>query len=227
MSTLRPGWRGAALCVALLLLSTQLSDAKKSRKLMDDDGEDAPEKVGAGFLFVSPEGQALLLLRSGKKNSGKWGIPGGNAEPEDATLIETAAREAAEELGGAGEVPAHTVERGFLTKRGKHDQKHFTVYVARVASGVRAQFMAPRLNLLEHSQYGWFTFEQMDQMRKDDLLHPVVDKLLKHNRDEVMAAAGVPRGAPGSGRPASGGAAGLAGLARLAGAAQGREEVSG
>jgi 8-oxo-dGTP pyrophosphatase MutT (NUDIX family) len=41
----------------------------------------------------------LLLQRRSKHNDGKWGLPGGNAEEADASLLDTARREAAEEMG--------------------------------------------------------------------------------------------------------------------------------
>ncbi len=42
----------------------------------------------------------LLLLRAGKHNAGKWGLPGGNVEPGDGQeLLSTATREAVEEMG--------------------------------------------------------------------------------------------------------------------------------
>lgn len=41
----------------------------------------------------------LLLQRRSKHNDNKWGLPGGNAEDADASLLDTAKREAAEEMG--------------------------------------------------------------------------------------------------------------------------------
>ncbi len=59
------------------------------------------EKVGAGFLFVSqPSRQVLLLRRVSNNNGNKWGLPGGNVEPQDGgNLMATATREGIEELG--------------------------------------------------------------------------------------------------------------------------------
>ena len=48
----------------------------------------------------------LLLQRRSKHNDKKWGLPGGNAEDADASLLDTAKREAAEEMG---DVPDFTV----------------------------------------------------------------------------------------------------------------------
>ena len=41
----------------------------------------------------------LLLKRSSPHNNRKWGLPGGNVENGDGDLIDTARREAAEEMG--------------------------------------------------------------------------------------------------------------------------------
>jgi 8-oxo-dGTP pyrophosphatase MutT (NUDIX family) len=51
----------------------------------------------------------LLLLRAGRHNTGKWGLPGGNVEPGEADLLVTAKREAAEELGGAASLPSYLI----------------------------------------------------------------------------------------------------------------------
>ena len=39
------------------------------------------------------------MLRSSKHNDKTWGLPGGNADVGDASLLETAKREAIEEMG--------------------------------------------------------------------------------------------------------------------------------
>ena len=41
----------------------------------------------------------LLLKRSSAHNDQKWGLPGGNVEEGDKDLIDTAKREATEEMG--------------------------------------------------------------------------------------------------------------------------------
>jgi len=43
--------------------------------------------------------KVLLLERNSKHNDRKWGLPGGNVEVGDPTLLDTASREAKEELG--------------------------------------------------------------------------------------------------------------------------------
>lgn len=116
-----------------------------------------PEKVGAGLL-ICDAGHVLLLKRSAASgNPGKWGLPGGNADAADgADLLETAMREASEEIG---QVPAGlTFHATLLTRRGKRQQKHYTVYVAsidRAAAGSPAPLSyQPQLNE-EHTEYRW------------------------------------------------------------------------
>lgn len=65
-------------------------------------GKDATIQA-AGVMFLTPDGQLLLVKRSAKgDHAGEWGIPGGKVEPEDTDLWTTAYREVNEELG---EVP--------------------------------------------------------------------------------------------------------------------------
>ncbi len=53
-----------------------------------------------GFCACRRSNRTVLLLqRRSKHNDGKWGLPGGNAEEADASLLDTARREAAEEMG--------------------------------------------------------------------------------------------------------------------------------
>lgn len=166
-----------ALCLSM---SVDVSDASAE-----------PKKNGAGLLFVTPDSHVLLLLRAGKHNAGKWGLPGGNVEDADTDLKATAKREAAEELGGEASLPQYEIAGdGILTKRGRFGSKHYTVFVAKVSDDARVNFSAPNLNALEHSDYKWFKFSELDKMAAAGQLHPVVKKLLSHHRQEVLKAAG-------------------------------------
>ena len=63
----------------------------------------------------SCSGHVLLLLRNSKHNDKTWGLPGGNSE-NDETLLQTAVREAGEEMGP---LPAgYEVKREVLTRWG-------------------------------------------------------------------------------------------------------------
>ena len=57
-------------------------------------------------------GEVLLLKRSSAHNDQKWGLPGGNVEEGDKDLIDTAKREATEEMG---KLPPFDVKGEILT----------------------------------------------------------------------------------------------------------------
>eukprot|EP00887_Chlorella_sp_A99_P006400 scaffold3.g6400.t1 len=140
-----------------------------------------PEKVGAGFLFCC-QGEVLVLRRTSRNNHGTWGLPGGNADPEDAgNLLETALREAREEVGG---VPAHTVLDSIETRRGERLQKSYTVFLAAVPPKARAVWR-PALNE-EHSEWAWVPLAELGASGRE--LHPVVKKLLKQSRQRTLDA---------------------------------------
>lgn len=126
------------------------------------------EKLGAGLLLCHRAGGAigggaasepaaepriLLLKRRSKHHDGAWGLPGGNVEPGDGSLLAAATREAHEELG-AGGVPPFVVRARLQTRRGKRGQKVYYVFVAEVdeedARGLEAQLNE------EHSEARWF-----------------------------------------------------------------------
>ena len=124
------------------------------------------DKLGAGLLLVradaaSGEPSVLLLRRTSKHHGGAWGLPGGNVEPGDASLLATAAREAKEELG-AGGAPPFLVRAQLSTRRGKRGQKAFAVFVAQVASRDALGY-APRLNE-EHSAFRWWPAGEVERL---------------------------------------------------------------
>ena len=133
-------------------------------------------KVGAGLLMWSPKTREVLLLqRRSQHNDFKWGLPGGNAEGDDPTPLDTAQREAIEELG---HLPPYHVVLELLTKRGKDKQKHYRVFVCKVNEKDKAMY-EPNLNE-EHRDWKWIELAQLHNMIEE--LHPVVKKLVKeHN----------------------------------------------
>jgi 8-oxo-dGTP pyrophosphatase MutT (NUDIX family) len=148
-----------------------------------------PEKVGAGLLLMSDQGNGdthiLLLKRSlTSGNPGKWGLPGGNKDEEDDDLLATAVREATEEMTT---VPAFTTKAEILTRRGKRLQKHYTVFLAHMTQP--RESWVPRLNE-EHTDYMWLSLKEA-LSRKD--LHPVVARCLLEDphRQTVFQAAGL------------------------------------
>ena len=149
------------------------------------DGVDGcADKVGAGLLIVSPpldkanpepQRMALLLKRASSSGNGNtWGLPGGNSDPGETDLWETALREANEEMGEVSEsglVRLATV----LTKRGKRQEKHYTVYVVEMEGW---ETYSPVLNE-EHTAWEWVGLRDLLagngwRKKKDKKLHPVV-----------------------------------------------------
>jgi len=127
------------------------------------------EKYGAGLALVTATADVLVLLRSASsRNPGTWGLPGGNVDAADATLLACACREAREEMGS---VPDFQVVRQVLTKRGKRAHKWFKVFVCKVASKVKEDFK-PVLNE-EHEDFAWTHVDALAKMP----LHPVVRHL--------------------------------------------------
>ena len=57
--------------------------------------------------------ELLLLLRNSTHNNNTWGLPGGNVEDNDTDLLDTAKREAQEEMGA---LPSATFQNQILTK---------------------------------------------------------------------------------------------------------------
>jgi len=63
-------------------------------------GQQLHSSQGAGWVFATPSGHILLVRCA---SSGKYGFCKGHAEPADACLLDTARREAKEELGLSAE----------------------------------------------------------------------------------------------------------------------------
>jgi len=147
-------------------------------------GDDDPSKVGAGFLFCSG-GKVYLMHRNSKNNNNTWHIPGGNAEPTDKDLLASATREAGEELGTKN-IPPHKVKGQILTKRGKQNEKHFTVFVAEVAP--TATNIKPTFDI-QSTEARWTPWSEVLAAaagRNPKLpLHPILNKLAKDHASDV------------------------------------------
>lgn len=118
----------------------------------------------AGILFVAPDGDVLLLRRSGAETNyaHHWALPGGKAEDGE-TPEQCAEREVAEEMGSS---PAGT--RKLLDRQQTPNGMTFSTF----AQPVEDKF-APKLNS-EHSGYAWAPLNQLPQP-----LHPAVAKTLQ------------------------------------------------
>src|SRR6267142_7250299 len=83
---------------------------------------------GAGIAFVTPDGLCLFLKRSDAgDHGGEWCLPGGTAEGDE-TPLETARREAIEEIG---EIPEG--EQRKVAQITSGDGVEFVTFVQRVA----------------------------------------------------------------------------------------------
>lgn len=140
------------------------------------------EKAGAGLLLCSDD-RVMLLLRNSKHNDSTWGLPGGNLETGDRSFQDTAEREAQEELGV---LPQYTISTSILTKRGKRNQKHYTVFVAGLTAQEASTYQ-PQLNH-EHREARWFPWSELLSAAAPPL-HPVVQQLLQEPTRMQLAAA--------------------------------------
>ena len=137
-------------------------------------------KVGAGY-FIESDGEVLLLLRGRDSNNPHtWGIPGGNLE-ENETAIEGALREAREEIGI--DMSSYIPMSEIRTIRGKRLDKLFTVFVVRISTEEKKNFI-PVLND-EHEEYRWWKF---DEISSSPDLHSVVDVLVNEHHEELTNA---------------------------------------
>lgn len=100
--------------------------------------------LAAGVLFVTPEGEVLLVRRTAEgDHEGEWGIPGGKLEGDE-TPEQAARREAEEEVGWADDAVSLTE-----WTRQRRDGVDFTTFLAKV----KVKF-DPRLNG-EHDAWRW------------------------------------------------------------------------
>ncbi|NTA27407.1 DUF2213 domain-containing protein [Allorhizobium ampelinum] len=109
------------------------------------------QKQAAGILFVAPDGNVLVLLRSGDEANfaSHWSLPGGGVDPDE-TAEEGAAREAVEEMGN---VPV-----GKLRVIGTNETPTGMLFTT-FGCAVKNKF-APTLNW-EHVGYAWVSLDRL------------------------------------------------------------------
>jgi 8-oxo-dGTP pyrophosphatase MutT (NUDIX family) len=133
------------------------------------------DKYGAGFAFCfggdgGDSAEIFLLKRSATSgNPLTWGLPGGNVDKTDESLLFTAQRESIEEMAKLPE--SYEVIKEVTTRRGKRMQKWYRVFVARVSKEDRENFQ-PVLND-EHIEYKWVEVSKLSDLG----IHPVVQLL--------------------------------------------------
>eukprot|EP00798_Chlamydomonas_sp_ICE-L_P029087 gene29087-32298_t len=151
------------------------------------------------WVFQVSDACVLLVLRSSKQYDDTLGVPGGNVD-EGESLSEASLRETVEELGCLPDT--YNVQGSILTKRGKNDGKHYTVFVANITSTSRDAWMGKMKMNPEHSAAAWLPLTSLysatdgqvvaelrnasnltaviSKGRKE--LHPVVKKLFSKKR---------------------------------------------
>lgn len=167
------------------------ADPSLSKDGIDDDDDTQKQKQQEQKDAVAEPCVLLLRRALTSGNPGTLGLPGGNADVEDqGNLLVTACRESKEEMGER--LPDFDVAAEILTKRGKQLQKHYTVFVAKVAHQT-PEIWQPMLNE-EHTEYHWIKLSDVAN-RKD--LHPVVKRIFSPPLQTVLyEAVGLPIPSP-------------------------------
>ncbi len=88
--------------------------------VQDEEPTEDNHRQGAGWVFATESGHILLVKDA---TSGKFGFCKGHAEPTDATLLDTARREAKEELGLTAD--DYTIASDPFTLRSWHYEVEF------------------------------------------------------------------------------------------------------
>lgn len=128
-------------------------------------------EVGVKAFIQNKEGKYLLLKRAKPYPGGtkyKWDIPGGRIVPGE-PLLDALAREIREETGMnlVGE-PQLLAAQDILRVSEKHVVR--LTYMADAEGNIT-------LNPEEHSEFGWFTVNEMKQMETDNYIKPHFDEL--------------------------------------------------
>lgn len=119
-------------------------------------------QVGVKALLRNQEGKYLLIRVSPDKYpeiGPKWNIPGGRIHP-GSTLIDNLKREIKEEIGlDLKDEPRFVAAQDILRVAGKHVVR--LTYVVAIEG-------EPKLNE-EHTEYKWFTLEEMKKISEKEL----------------------------------------------------------
>lgn len=119
-------------------------------------GDDAPIRA-AGTLFVTQDGQCLLMKRSGAADhGGEWALPGGKIEGDESPVA-AAMREAAEELGS----DPKDARRRFFSRTLSPEGVDFSTFVSLIDKPFDFTTDA------EHSDARWFPMDDLPSK-----LHP-------------------------------------------------------
>ena len=123
----------------------------------------AKRQYSAGFLFCCPaDGTALLLKRSGiMKNPNVWNIPGGRSEESDRTPLDTALREATEELGTLPN-EQNFAKKYVMVRKTKTDPEYeYHVYICLLDLAEKENW-TKQINLdEENNKLKWFSINEL------------------------------------------------------------------
>ena len=132
-------------------------------------------KVNMTNALILDDKGRVLLIHNCKKGSDRWEFPGGKVESEDeGNLEETTKRELKEEVGVdiritgiAGDYKTSTPEGEFLCR----------TYLAEITSGT------PRIaEQRKHDSLGYFSYAQLERLKEDGTLVPILVSMLPHLR---------------------------------------------
>ena len=121
-------------------------------------------QVGVKILLKNGEGKYLLVRRSLTKypevGDHQWDIVGGRIDP-GFPLLDNLKREIKEEVGlDLTNEPRLVAAQDILRIPGRHVIR--LTYIGEIHG-------EPKLNLDEHSEYGWFTLEEIENLQGLDL----------------------------------------------------------
>ncbi|KAJ7475920.1 NUDIX hydrolase domain-like protein, partial [Mycena latifolia] len=114
--------------------------------------------VGVAIVSTNSNPPKLLLLQRSEDEEtlpNMYELPGGNCDPEDATVLDCVTREALEETGlEVSEILAEFEDFEYSTKRGAAKQLNFLVR-AEMPEGRADSPLVPTLNPQEHQAFVW------------------------------------------------------------------------
>lgn len=114
--------------------------------------------LGAGFVFITPKKEILLL----QKDNEKWTFPGGHREKNEYSPLDTAQRECQEELG--------FMPDGELVGKLKLTKASENLPIYSFFMFVRDSFM-PTLSW-EHKDYKWVNYRKLKEEKLTSVFKP-------------------------------------------------------
>lgn len=130
----------------------------------------AKQKPSAGFIFYCPDDSTVLLTkRAPEMNSpNTWDIQGGRWDKEDDSSIETANREAHEELGTLPH--DRTLIARHEIPRSKEHKSKYIVFVYSIDAKEKKHW-TPKIKIDqdESSEYRWFPIDSLPSNTHFDL----------------------------------------------------------